>query len=331
MLVADEEFQDPNACDRDPPDMGPLHLTVPDGHGHDHLPKFDFDDGFWTVDVKMLSGRVSARRVMWVIWSSISQMLVLLLTCGATEQDLNYGFERYPLYTKKYGALGAGKYKHVMKVNRDDLYQPPMGQEDIVPENYRYAEGVPRSIIQTSERKKQLANRAAVAPGGGQEGGAAGEFRRPLLDPVVQLPVARKTSMGQLSEATAKREPATMETVGKERSIGGLKGIAEAHGRKRPVRKLKFFEEVRIIVYTNKEVLDHRKSAVWVSGEIINQNKKEHKMEKEKMNKLKKAEERQLKEEAEKAKKAERAGKSTTPTKNVDALPEMSLASRVKE
>ena len=326
MLAAEEEVQDPSTEDRDPPDMGPLHLKIADSNGHDHLPKFDFDDGRWTVDAKILTDRVSARKILYIVWSSISQMLVLLLTCGATEQDLNYGFERYPLYTKKYGNLGAGKYKHVMRVNRDDLHQAPVGHEDVVPENYRYAPGVSRSIVQTAERlKRKAANAASIAPGG-TGGGGSPAHHNPILDPVVQLPVAERTKHDHMSQSSEKREPTTMETAGQARSIGGMKGNAEAHGRIRPARKLKIFEEVRIVVYANKEVIEHRKSAVWVSGEIISQNKKEHKLEKEKLNKLKRAEERMAKDKEAIAEK--KSGKH--PPKKTDK-PEMSLASRMKD
>ena len=69
--------------------------------------------------------------------------------------------------------------------------------------------------------------------------------------------------------------------------VGGMKGNGEKHGRKRPKQSLKFFEEIRIIIF-NGQIEHRRKSSLWVTNDLIVKNKQDHKTEKLKMLKMKK-------------------------------------------
>ena len=75
--------------------------------------------------------------------------------------------------------------------------------------------------------------------------------------------------------------------------VGGFKGNGIKHGRSRPLQNLKFFEEVRIVIYQTE--LEHRrKSSMWVSNDIIVQNKADHKSEKVRISEAKKVSDREI-------------------------------------
>ena len=85
-----------------------------------------------------LSLSLSLSSALTAFW----HFFLLLITCGATETELTYGYERYPPFALKYGYKGPGKYKHYMKINVDDHYQIHGSDEDRPPDNYTYADGV---------------------------------------------------------------------------------------------------------------------------------------------------------------------------------------------
>ena len=230
-----------------------LKTEVPGKSGVFHLAMFDHDDGQWILDMTRKK-REMAQGVAVIAATALWHLLLLLLTCGATETDLTFGNERYPLFAAKYGYKGIGKYKHFMKINADDHYQIDGEDEDRPPDNYTYAKGVkylPGGKVAIAKANK--ANKNKINP---EEAGTT-DIPRPkdhdLADPHI---------------------------------VGGMRGNGYKHGRKRPQQALAFFEEVRIIVYVNEEVLERGKSGMWISNDLIVKNKKEHKKDKERALKM---------------------------------------------
>ena len=234
--------------------MGDLNTGIPDSSGKMHVPNFDHDDGHWIVDMKRKK-REMAQGIAVVGATAIYHLILLFLTCGATEAELTYGYERYPLFSNKYGHKGPGKYKHYMKVNKDDHYQIHGDEVDRPPDNYTYGEGV-----KYLPGGKVVVQKAAKA--------AASNKINPE-EPSIDVPRPKDHDLAD------------------PHYVGGMKGNGYKHGRTRPKQALAFFEEVRVVVFVNEEVLQHKKEEMWLSNDIILKNKKEHKKEKEKMLKMK--------------------------------------------
>jgi hypothetical protein len=127
--------------DRAPSKHIQIHFEVPDTTGDEHLPKFDHDDGHWILEMTRRKRDV-ALGVGRLLLTGLYHLVLLILTCGATEEELTYGAERYPLFTGTYSRKGPGKYKHFMKINKDDWHQISALDEDRPPDNYTFDEGV---------------------------------------------------------------------------------------------------------------------------------------------------------------------------------------------
>ena len=216
-----------------------------------HSPKFDHDDGHWTLDMKRKKRDV-AQGAALLAATALYHFILLILTCGATEADLSYGFERYPVFSDRYSRKGTGKYKHFMKVNKDDMYQIKGDEEDRPPDNYTFAPDV--KYIRGGRTIKEKGMGAKVQPS---------------------------------DEPPSETVPRPKDhELADPHYVGGLKGNGEKHGRTRPAQKLKFFEEIRVIIYVPQNEY-RRKSSLWVTNDLIVKNKQDHKTEKLKVLKLK--------------------------------------------
>ena len=136
-------------------------------------------------------------------------------------------------------------------VGKDDLYKISGDEEDRPPDNYTFAPDIKyirggRTVKEKGGAKVQPTNEA----------------------PSVMVPRPKDHDLAD------------------PHYVGGLKGNGEKHGRKRPKQSLKFFEEIRVIIYIPQH--EHRrKSSLWVTNDLIVKNKQDHKTEKLKMLKLK--------------------------------------------
>eukprot|EP00520_Triparma_pacifica_P015624 CAMPEP_0118647066 /NCGR_PEP_ID=MMETSP0785-20121206/8406_1 /TAXON_ID=91992 /ORGANISM="Bolidomonas pacifica, Strain CCMP 1866" /LENGTH=354 /DNA_ID=CAMNT_0006539131 /DNA_START=199 /DNA_END=1264 /DNA_ORIENTATION=+ len=290
--------EDDNLVDRDPPSFIILEPEVPGIDGEKHFPKFDHDDGRWCVDMKRKK-RDLAQGVAVTALTAFWHFFLLLITCGATETELTYGYERYPPFALKYGYKGPGKYKHYMKINVDDHYQIHGSDEDRPPDNYTYADGV----------KYLPGGKVGVARAAKAAKNASNKINPESVEKSVAVPRPKDHDLAD------------------PHFVGGMKGNGYKNGRKRPKQALAFFEEVRIIVYVNEEVQKRTKEEMWISNEIILQNKKEHKKEKDKLIKAAKA---KLKEEA----KSREEGRSELPSSmrgSAEPVPtKLSMAERLR-
>ncbi|GMH65995.1 hypothetical protein TL16_g04332 [Triparma laevis f. inornata] len=253
-------MEDDNRVDKDPPKWEHIRVEVPVTKGkEEQIPKFDHDDGLWTTDMKRKKREVS-QQIFKVALTALYHALIMLLTCGATEAELTYGYERYPLFTSKYSRKGPGKYKHYMRVNKDDLYQIAGTEVDRPPDNYTFAANV--KYVNGGKTKVvkdgQSSASSKVSPGDSEE------------------PEERSALVPRPSD----------HDLADPHFVGGLKGNGQKHGRTRPAQKMKYFEEVRVIIFQTD--LDHRrKESLWITNDLIVKNKSDHKVEKQKMMKLK--------------------------------------------
>jgi hypothetical protein len=272
FIDEDPQDHDPNMVDRDPPKWEQLFTAVPDTTDSDHVPKFDHDDGHWILEMSRKK-RDIAKSIGILLLTALYHTLLMILTCGATEEELNYGGERYPLFTTRYSRKGPGKYKHYMKINKDDWYQISADDIDRPPDNYTFDAGV------------------RYMPGGAVVVDKSGYMKlKPGAD-------GAKVSPGDVGVPDVPRPKD--HDLADPHIVGGLKGNGNKHGRARPEQNLKFFEEVRIVIY-NTETAHRRKASMWVSNDIIVQNKADHKTEKQRVNAAKKIKDEENKAEAQK-------------------------------
>mmetsp|Transcript_26143 Transcript_26143/g.49439 ORF Transcript_26143/g.49439 Transcript_26143/m.49439 type:complete len:339 (+) Transcript_26143:240-1256(+) len=252
-------LEDDNRVDRDPPKWEHIKVSVPlKGTKEEHIPKFDHDDGYWITDMRRRKREVS-EQIFKVALTALYHALIMILTCGATEAELTYGYERYPLFTAKYSKKGTGKYKHYMRVNKDDLYQISGTEVDRPPDNYTFAPNV-KYVNGGKTKVLKDGNTSKVSPG----------------EAASEEPSERSTLVPRPSD----------HDIADPHLVGGLKGNGQKHGRVRPKQTMKFFEEVRVIIFQTD--LDHRrKESLWVTNDLIVKNKADHKEEKQKMMKLK--------------------------------------------
>ena len=93
FIGEDSEDHDYNMTDRDPSKFEIIRMSVPDTTDTEHIPKFDHDDGHWILEMTRRKRDV-AKGIVKVITTGLYHLLLLILTCGATEADLTYGAER---------------------------------------------------------------------------------------------------------------------------------------------------------------------------------------------------------------------------------------------
>jgi hypothetical protein len=145
-----------------------------------------------------------------------------------------------------------------MRVNKDDLYQIPGTDVDRPPDNY------------TFDLHIKYVN-----------GGRSVK---------VKEPEGSKVAPENESESSVLVPRPSDHSIADPHYVGGLKGNGQKHGRTRPKQTLKYFEEVRVIIY-DSDLSHRRKESLWVTNDLIVMNKATHKAEKQKMMKLKERDE----------------------------------------
>lgn len=235
--------------DREPTCFGSLKMEIPNKKtGLECIPKFMVDDGSWEVNrADSLPMRIS--NLIRGALQLLNNIVVLMLTCGASNQKLFSGFAKQPLFTRKYGRNGPGRYKHIMKVNKSDFHQRNLTE---------LAKQNPNRRVSSLPERRPSNYHMVGSPG-------ASNKVIPAIEP----------SSTSASAGASAISPAGPKTCMKKPSDG--LGTTE-----KPKKTLEIWREVRIVVFSNAED-QRRKSALWVTSDMILKNKKEHKKEKQKL------------------------------------------------
>jgi len=253
-LEPKDEFQ---RFDNEPTVWSDFHLEIPNKFtGVSSIPRFDCDDGSWAPGkAESLPRRII--RNIHNLFKLMNNILILILTCGAAEHKLTTGFEKYPLFTRKYGLDGPGRYKHTMKLNRSDFHQRNLKKLSTENPGRRVSQlptRMPTNFFTdgagvTDETSNSSAKSSKVSPGEGTD------HRQ------------RRLSNG-VTAATLK------SCIKKPRSGDG--------SEPRKKKNLEIYREVRIVVFAS-DTEARRKASMWVTSDVIMKNKKEHKKEKQKL------------------------------------------------